>query len=127
MQASEEVLTLRDSLLSLERERDLQQKMDQGQLNSSPDDMPPVAQSAMSGRVGEKAVHEERLKWQVEMANVRREMEGEFDEERREWASTRETLKQEMTKLSQEAAASKGPTHEEAEQLQIKFKNSQQK
>lgn len=120
-----EVSALRDKVSSLEKEKDtLQRQLEDLQSNPSPV-VSTIKQSTPSD-LTEKP-DEERLKWQVEMANIRREMEEKLAEERRGWESKRESLKKEVTRLGEELCGSKGTTHKQVEQLQAKLERSHQK
>ena len=103
----EELLPLKDKVKSLEKERELLQiQLEELRPSSSAAQSEKMQSSSTSEAVA--VSEEERLKWQVEMSNIRREMEGKLEAERKRWEGERRTLKQELAKLRGEVSGSRG-------------------
>ena len=68
-------------------------------------------------------IQEERLKWQVETANIRRELEGKLVKGTKEWEEERRGLKQEVAKLREELSSS-GSLANQLQLVQAKFDQS---
>lgn len=98
----------------MEKERD-----DALQLTSVPHTSPPQEGTPpITMETVEGMVHEERLKWQVEVVNIRRELDGKLEEERGTWDRERDRLKQDISKLKEELKSSKTSAKNQLEQLQ---------
>ncbi len=67
----------------------------------------PPTTSSSSDALAEHLVHEERLKWQVEVSKVRRELGGQLEGERKGQREERDALRQEVRRLEEELAKGK--------------------
>lgn len=85
----------------MEGERDtLKQYLDEVQ---SPPAAPSTTPSSPSSSdTAERLVHEERLKWQLEVAKVRRELLDQLEGERRGWEGEKEALGKEGERLGKQ-------------------------
>lgn len=117
-------MELKAKIVTLEKERDtLKQNLDD--LKSSPPTSIP-AEEPPSSDAAEHLVHEERLKWQVEMVNTRRELDGKLEKEKCAWAKEREGLKQEAARLEKELVHGKS-AYQQVGKLQAQLEMSQQR
>lgn len=119
---------MREKVAALESEKDaLQQRLDE---TSPPPPTsipsPPQDEPQRPEQTAEHLVHEERLKWQVEVVNVRRELEGKLEQERRGWAEEREGLKREVGRVEKELMQVKAAS-QQAGKLQADLKAAQQR
>lgn len=63
---------------------------------------PPLPPADPEESLRPNSVHEERMKWQVEVANVRRELESKLEKERQVWEEERGALRKEIVRLEKE-------------------------
>lgn len=112
------VKDLQTSSSSLETEnRSLQQRAKKFQ---SPI---PQDEGLLKSEAVERLIHEEQLKWQVEVDKIRKEMESKLEGERQEWKEKREA---EVAKLEREVEVSRS-SHQQAGKLQDQLRNSQKR
>lgn len=99
-----EVSRLKDAVSQLESERDsLKDQLLKAQTHSPvTSHAPEGAESASGAPSPENLVHEERLKWQVEMVKVRRELEGQLEGEKESRKKESDALKREVRRLEEE-------------------------
>ena len=74
----------------------------------------------------ESLVHEERLKWQLEVAKVRRQLEAKLQEERRGWKEGREQQEAELAGMRKELEGGRGSA-QQVGKIQAQLKTSQQR
>ena len=74
----------------------------------------------------ERLINEERLKWQVEVVNVRRELEEKLERVRRGWKEKGEELKAELAKVKREVEEGR-LSLQQVGKLQTELKGSQQR
>ena len=116
------MVELREKVSELEKERDtLKRNLDELKTVALP------VTSSGESPAPDTAVDEERLKWQVEVVNVRRELEGKMEEERRGWGKEKAALKQERSELQEKLKHSVSSTQQEVEQLKTKLEKVQQR
>ena len=109
----------------LEEERTvLQQHLDNLKSAPPPTDRP---EDSLGPDAAERLVHEERLKWQLDVVNVRRELEEKLNKEQYDWTNKMNGLKQEMSKIEKEMEENRISAHQEVEKLQIQLERSQQR
>ena len=91
-----------------------------------PEVIAPPTQPQLSEEAAEHLVHEERLKWQVEVSNIRRELDGKLEEERRGWAEEKAELKKEVGRLEKDVSGAKG-AYQQVGRLQAQLEKSQER
>ena len=101
---------LKAKVSKLEGERDSLKQ----QLSSTGQSMPPAPEGAKPASVappgsdvGESLVDEERLKWQVEVVKVRRDLEGQLEKEKEARKEEGDALRREVQRLEEELAKGK--------------------
>ena len=129
-------MELRTRISVLETERDtLKQHMEELRPSTSSSSSvtssatPSFQEEGLRGTgdaAAERLVNEERLKWQVEVVNVRRELEEKLDRERRGWKEKGEELKAELAKLKREVEEGR-LSLQQVGKLQSELKVSQQR
>ena len=131
-----EVMELRTRISVLETERDtLKQHMEELRPSTSSSSSvtssatPSFQEEGLRGTgdaAAERLVNEERLKWQVEVVNVRRELEEKLERERRGWKEKGEELKAELAKVKGEVEEGR-LSLQQVGKLQTELKVSQQR
>ena len=129
-------MELRTRISVLETERDtLKQHMEELRPSTSSSSSvtssatPSFQEEGLRGTgdaAAERLVNEERLKWQVEVVNVRRELEEKLERERRDWKEKGEELKAELAKVKREVEEGR-LSLQQVGKLQTELKVSQQR
>lgn len=112
---------LRSKISALEGEREALKQCVEELLSSSapPQEGPPLKAEAV-----ECLVNEERLKWQVEVAKVRRELEDKMAGERRGWEGREAGLKAGLARMEKEVEEGKSSL-QQAGKVQAQLRVSQ--
>jgi len=120
-----ELADMKEKMSSLEKEnQSLLQQLESLQSRSSStgatmDQSSPSRSAAVTSQ-------EERLKWQVEMSNVRRELERKLEAGKRHWEEERLALKQEVGRLREDLSGARESSHQ-LETLQAQLGKASQR
>lgn len=109
---------------ALQQQQEQEQHLDDEKPLPSPSVAPPTDPQA--SELAERLVNEERLKWQVEVVNIRRELDERLEKERRGWAKEREELQKEVGQLEKDTAGAKS-AYQQVGKLQAQLEMSQER